>query len=114
MNIVVLSGHVGRDPEIRTTKSDKTVANFSLAENYRGETVWHKIVCWDKQADLVAQYVGKGSKVTVQGRLVYRDWEDRDGNKRQSTEIVAVSVDFGSLKEPESPTEDQAASDVPF
>lgn len=103
VNKVILIGNLGRDPEIRYTQGGQPVANFTLATNERwtgkdGErqerTEWHKIVVWGKQAELCAEYLSKGRKVYLEGRLQTRDWEDKDGNKRWTTEIVANTVQF--------------------
>ena len=112
VNKVILIGNLGRDPELRYTQSGQAVANFSLATNERfggrdgGEqqerTEWHRIVTWGKTAETCAQYLAKGRNVYIEGRLQTRDWEDRDGNKRQTTEVVAQRVQF--LGSPRSET----------
>ena len=103
VNKVILVGNLGRDPELRYTQNGQAVANFTLAtsENWTdksGErterTEWHRIVTWGKTAELCAQYLAKGRTVYIEGRLQTRDWEDRDGNKRQTTEINAQTVQF--------------------
>ena len=103
VNKVILIGNLGRDPELRYTPGGQAVANFTLAtsENWTdksGERVerteWHRIVTWGKTAELCAQYLSKGRTVFIEGRLQTRDWEDRDGNKRQTTEINAATVQF--------------------
>lgn len=99
MNLVVLAGRVGRDPETRYTQGGKTVCNLSLATNGfsggRKTTEWHKLVVWEKTAELVQRYVRKGSFIMVEGRITYREWRDKDENKRTVTEIVVNRVDFG-------------------
>ena len=96
INKVILVGNVGRDPEIRSTQSGTQVANFSLATNERrkdanGEwtdhTEWHKLVVWGRMVGVVEQYVQKGRQLYIEGVLRTRDWEQKDGQKRQSTEI---------------------------
>ncbi len=103
VNKVILIGNLGRDPELRYTQNGQAVANFTLAtsENWTdksGEkaerTEWHRIVTWGKLAEMCAQYLSKGRTVYVEGRLQTREWEDRDGNKRQTTEINAQTVQF--------------------
>jgi len=98
VNKVILVGRLGRDPETRYTGSGQAVANFSLAtdESYKdrnGErqkrTEWHKIVVWGKQAEIAQQYLKKGSLVFVEGRIQSREWQDKEGQKRTSFEIVA-------------------------
>ena len=101
VNKVILVGNVGRDPEIRYTQSGTPVANFSLAttdrfKNRSGEneerTEWHRIVAWARLAEICGEYLHKGRQVYIEGRLQTRDWEDRDGNKRYTTEIVAQNM----------------------
>lgn len=103
VNKVILIGNLGRDPELRYTQGGQAVANFTLATTERfptreGErqerTEWHRIVAWGRTAELCAQYLSKGRSVYVEGRLQTREWEDRDGQKRRTTEIVALSVQF--------------------
>ena len=103
VNKVILVGRLGRDPELRYTQGGQPVANFTLAtsERWKGKdgnsqerTEWHRIVVWGKTAENCAQYLQKGRQVYVEGRLQTRDWEDKDGHKRQTTEIVALTVQF--------------------
>jgi len=103
VNKVILVGRLGRDPEIRYTQGGQPVANFTMATNERwkskeGEqqerTEWHRIVVWGKLAELCSEYLSKGRQVYLEGRLQTRDWEDKEGNKRQTTEIVATTVQF--------------------
>ena len=103
VNKAILIGNLGRDPELRYTKDARPVANFTLATNERWRdkqgnsqerTEWHRIVVWDKQAENCAQYLQKGRSVYIEGRIQTRDWEDKEGNKRQTTEIVAQQVTF--------------------
>ena len=98
VNKVILVGRLGRDPETRYTGGGQAVANFSVAtdETYRdknGErqkrTEWHKIVVWGKQAEIAQQYLKKGSLIFIEGRIQSREWQDKEGQKRTSFEIVA-------------------------
>ena len=98
VNKVILVGRLGRDPETRFTGGGQAVANFSVAtdETYKdknGErqkrTEWHKIVVWGKQAEIAQQYLKKGSLIYVEGRIQSREWQDKEGQKRTSFEIVA-------------------------
>jgi single-strand DNA-binding protein len=99
LNKVMLIGNLGRDPEVRYTSDGKPVANFTMATTDRwsdatsGErrekTEWHRIVVWGKQAEIAGEYLRKGRQVYVEGSLQTREWTDRDGNKRQTTEINA-------------------------
>jgi single-strand DNA-binding protein len=100
VNKVFLLGNIGRDPELRRTNSGKAVATFTLATSERGgrgddsRTEWHRIVVWDRLAEQCDQYLSKGRQVFIEGRLQTRNWEDRSGGKRQTTEIVAHTVQF--------------------
>jgi single-strand DNA-binding protein len=103
VNKVILIGNLGRDPELRYTPSGQAVANFTLATNERfsskdGEkqerTEWHRIVAWGRTGELCAQYLSKGRSVYLEGRLQTREWEDKEGQKRRTTEIVAQTVQF--------------------
>ena len=98
VNKVILVGRLGRDPETRYTGGGQAVANFSAAtdETYKdksGErqkrTEWHKIVVWGKQAEIAQQYLKKGSLIFIEGRIQSREWQDKEGQKRTSFEIVA-------------------------
>jgi len=97
MNKVILSGNLGKDVEIRTSKSGMDVGTFSMATTKRvkGESVtaWHNIICFDKLAGLAGQYLHKGSKVLVVGEIQYREWE-QDGVKKYKTEIIANEIEF--------------------
>ena len=101
VNKVILVGRLGKDPEVRYTTSGIAVTNFSLAtsEFYKdrnGErqerTEWHNIVVWDRLAETCAKYLKKGRQVYIEGRLQTREYDDRDGNKRRITEIVATQM----------------------
>jgi len=100
VNKVILVGRLGRDPETRYTSGGQAVANFSIAtdETYKdrnGErqkrTEWHKIVVWAKQAEIAQQYLKKGSLLYLEGRIQSREWQDKEGQKRTSFEIVATN-----------------------
>jgi single-strand DNA-binding protein len=103
VNKVILIGNLGRDPELRYTQGGQAVANFTLATSERfstkdGEkqerTEWHRIVAWGRTGELCAQYLSKGRSVYIEGRLQTREWEDKEGQKRKTTEIVANTVQF--------------------
>lgn len=96
INKVILVGNLGADPELRYTGSGTAVANFTIAtnESYKDKdgnlvekTEWHKLVAWDRLAEIVAEYLKKGRQVYVEGSLQTRKWEDQDGNDRYTTEI---------------------------
>ncbi len=101
VNKVILVGNLGRDPEVRYTAGGTPVANFTLATNERwtdpaGEkkerTEWHRIVVWGKQAEIAGEYLRKGRQVYVEGSIQTREWNDRDGNKRSTTEVRAQRI----------------------
>ena len=102
VNKVILLGNLGRDPEVRYTPSGAAVANFTIAtsEEWKdkdsGEkqerTEWHRIVAWRRLGEICGEYLHKGSQVYIEGRLQTKSWEDREGNKRYTTEIVAQTM----------------------
>ena len=108
VNKVILIGRLGKDPEMRFTPGGRAVTNFSMATNeywtdQNGErqerTEWHRIVTWGKLAENCAKLLGKGKQVYIEGRLQTRSWDDRDGNKRYTTEIVANAMQILSAGE---------------
>ena len=130
VNKVILVGNVGKDPETRYLEGGTAVCSFSLAtsESYRnrdGERVtnteWHNIVLWRGLAEVAEKYVKKGSQLFIEGRIRTRSWEDRDGNKRYTTEIVGDNMqmlgrrsdDQGSQDNQRSPQESQQSSPAP-
>ena len=101
VNKVILIGNLGGDPTVRYTPQGTAVANFNIATTERftnrsGEkeerTEWHRIVAWGKLAEICQQYLKKGKQVYVEGRLQTRQWEDQQGQKRQTTEVVANNM----------------------
>lgn len=101
LNKVMLLGRLGRDPEVRYTSSGKAVATFTLATSYRWRnqdgndqesTEWHRIVAWGRLGEICGEYLSKGKQVYLEGRIQSRDWEDQDGNKRTTVEIVAADM----------------------
>ena len=98
LNKVLIIGHLGRDPEMRYTPSGRPVTTFSVATSRswktsdgerKSETEWFNIVAWGSLAEICNQYLKKGQQVYIEGRLQTRRWEDDDGNKRSTTEVVA-------------------------
>lgn len=137
VNKVILVGNLGRDPEVRYTKNGQAVATFSLATTERwtnkdgqreDKTEWHRIVAWGKLGEICGEYLTKGKQVYIEGRLQTRDWEDNDGNKRQTTEIVANNMTMlgqaggagqnrNAGEQPEGPSggyDDFEDDDIPF
>jgi len=104
VNKAILIGNLGRDPELRHTQSGQPVCNFSMAtteswnrkdgSGREEKTEWHRIVAWGRTAELCAQYLSKGRTVYIEGRLQTREWENREGQKQRTTEIVAQTVQF--------------------
>lgn len=100
-NKVQLIGNLGNKPEIRTTEGGKKMARFSVATNetYRTakgekvtETQWHNLIAWGKVADIAEQFLNKGSEVAIEGKLVNRNYTDKEGNKRYVTEVQVNEV----------------------
>jgi single-strand DNA-binding protein len=100
-NKVQLIGNLGNNPEIRTTESGKKMAKFSVAtnENYRTakgdkvvETQWHNLIAWGKVADIAEQFLSKGSEVAIEGKLINRNYTDKDGNKHYVTEVQVNEI----------------------
>ena len=130
MNKMLVIGNLGRDPEMRYTPSGQAVTNFTVATNYkyttsdgeqREETEWFRISVWGRQAESCNQYLSKGRKVYVEGRLKSRTYETSDGQTRFSNEIFATDVRFlGGRAEEGAPDSEQAldagieADDLPF
>ena len=102
MNRVFISGNLGQKPEVRKAKTGTPVGNFNVATNQRvkkgdewvDQTDWHRIVVFGKTAENCERFLDKGSKVIVEGRLQNRSYEDKQGNQRKTTEIVASNVEF--------------------
>ncbi len=103
VNKIILVGNLGKDPEVRFTPSGRAVAKFPLAttdswtdqENSRQErTEWHNVVVWGKQAESCGQYLAKGRQVYVEGAIRSRSYDDKEGNKRYITEVVAQRIQF--------------------
>ena len=137
INKVLLLGNLGRDPELRSTPKGNNVLNFSMATSRRwkdreaevvhDETDWHRIVVWGRQAEVLSEYLKKGSQVHIEGRLQTRSWSDNDGAKRYTTEIVASRIQMlgrpedrrtpEPVDEPEVPVasaESDGNDDIPF
>lgn len=104
LNKVLLAGRLTADPQLRTTQTGRQIANFSIATNrtwtdqggQKQEAVeYHNIVVWDRQAEIVSRFLVRGGLVLVEGRLQTRTWDDRQGQRRRTTEIIAERVQFG-------------------
>ena len=102
INKVTLIGRLTRKPEARVLASGQKLATFSLATNYlwrdmkskekKDKTEFHRVIVWGRLADIVATYLDRASRVYVEGRLQYRDWQDKSGQKRKSTDIIADEI----------------------
>lgn len=116
VNKVILIGNLGKDPEVRTLENGVKVANFSLAttesyKNKNGERVdnteWHNIVLWRGLAEVAETYLKKGNQVYIEGKIRTRAWDDKDGNKRYTTEILADNMTMlGGRQNGASPSND--------
>ena len=135
VNKVILIGKLGKDTEVRSLEGGAKVASFSLATNevFKGkdgnkveQTEWHNIVVWRGLAELAEKYLKKGSQIYLEGRIKTRSWDDKEGNKRYTTEIVGDNMTFlgkpmsdsqGNAPSPSSqdaPPEVEEDGDLPF
>ena len=140
VNKVILIGNLGAEPEVRQTPSGVPVANVSLATSEswidkatgdrQERTEWHRLVLWRKLAEIAGEYLKKGSKIYVEGKLQTRSWDDKDGQKRYSTEVVVddmqmldsrdgerggVSMDApGPMEPPPEHSDSSQDDDLPF
>jgi single-strand DNA-binding protein len=124
VNKAILVGHVGKDPEIRYSASSNAVASFSLAtnrvrKNQQGEKVeeteWHRIVAFGKVAEICRDYVHKGKQIYIEGRLQTREWEDKSGSRRSTTEIVTEVLQMlGQRNHDDAQIEDVQGNHVPM
>ena len=128
INRVILVGHLGGDPESRYTPSGTAVANFNVATNesrknsdgdFEDHTEWHRCVLFGKPAEIVTQYLKKGQMVYVEGRLRTRSWGDKEGNKRNTTEVhgdMFTMLGRRSSSNDSAPVEKKSVSeeDLPF
>ena len=143
INKVILVGNLGNDPDVRYTQDGRAIANISLAtsdswkDKNTGETVdrteWHRVVFFNRLGEIVAEYLKKGSQIYVEGRLQTRKWQDKEGNDRYTTEIVANEMQMlggrssgGSYEAPArdnsappaentaAPVDDNFDDDIPF
>lgn len=108
VNKVILIGRLGRDPEVRYTQGGQAVGNFTLATNEswtdkggqrQERTEWHKVVAWGKLAEQCRDFLAKGRQVYIEGRMQTRQWDDKEGQKRSTTEVVASQIVFLDRRE---------------
>jgi len=128
MNKAMVIGNLGNDPDVRYTQSGTPVATFSIATSERWKdkdgqmqetTEWHKIVVWRALAEVCREYLKKGDKVYIEGKMQTRKWQDSDGNDRFMTEIIARNMEMLGKKHGESlpnpvPNEENPKDEVPF
>lgn len=122
LNKVMIIGHLGRDPEMRYTPSGRPVTTFSVATSRswntsngerRSDTEWFNVVSWGSLAEICKQYLSKGQQVYIEGRLQTRRWEDDDGNKRTTVEIVAKEmIMLGDRKKKPAKDEDEKEKEL--
>lgn len=96
-NKIIIGGNLVKDPDLKTLDSGKSVCNFTLAINdpfNKEEVTFLRVVAWNKTAEICAQFLSKGSSALVEGRLVVREYKDKEGNKQKSYEVVAGAVQF--------------------
>jgi len=129
VNKVILVGNLGSDPEVKYTQNGTAVANFRMAttekfkqnDEWVENTEWHRVVAWGRLGEICGEYLTKGARVYIEGKIQTRSWEDRDGNKKYTTEIIAREMKMlsppgnanrgpGSGHDEPPPMED----DVPF
>lgn len=126
LNKAMIIGRLTQDPEVRTTPSGQSVASFSVATNLiwndqqgqkQEKVEYHNVVCWRKLAEICGQYLQKGKKVYIEGRLQTRQWEGQDGVKRNRTEIVAdnmIMLDSGGARtDASSPSQPKPTDETP-
>ena len=125
LNKAILIGNLGKDPEVRYTPSGLAVVNISLAtseawvnkEDGKKETrtEWHRVVAFGKLGEIFGKYLTKGKQVCIEGRIKTRNWEDKDGNKRSTTEIVASQlIMLGGGSRGSQVYTDESTSEIPF
>jgi len=135
LNKCMIIGNLGRDPEMRYTPSGQAVTQFTVAvnRNYKDaqgerqeETEWFRVVSWGSQAEFAAEYLRKGNKVYIEGRLQTRQWEGQDGQKRYTTEVIASTMLLldrppqgaaggGGMREDSGfPSDEMEPDDIPF
>ena len=129
INKVILIGRLGQDPEMKFTQTGQAIANFTMAtsETWKDKntgqknekTEWHRIVAWRRLAEICGEYLKKGSQVYIEGKLQTRSWEDKDGNKRYTTEIVANQMQMlggrpSAGTNPGDPAQDGSGEEIPF
>lgn len=121
LNKVIIMGRLTRDPELRRTQNGTAVTSFTLAvdrdfksQSGEKETDFIDVVAWRNTGEFAAKYLAKGRMVAVEGRIQVRDWQDKDGNRRKSVEVVADNVYFGDSKRDSKPQESRTVDEPEF
>jgi single-strand DNA-binding protein len=121
LNNVVIMGRLTRDPELRRTQSGTAVTSFTMAvdrdfksQSGEKETDFIDVVAWRNTGEFAAKYLAKGRMAAVEGRIQVRDWQDKDGNRRKSVEVVADNVYFADSKRDSKPQESRTVDDQEF
>jgi single-strand DNA-binding protein len=122
VNKVILIGFVGKDPEVRHLEGGTSVAKFTLAtsESYKNKsgeiitsTEWHNIIAWRQLAELIEKWVFKGKQLYIEGKITNRSFDDKDGNKKYITEIVADTIQFIGKKDEDQKPRSAETSELP-
>ncbi len=122
LNKVMIIGHLGRDPEMRYTPSGRPVTTFSVAVSRswnssdgerRSETEWFKVVAWGNLAEICKKYLTKGQQVYIEGRLQTRRWEDKEGQRRTSVEVVANEMTMLGERREKGANDDNSFDEIP-
>jgi single-strand DNA-binding protein len=122
VNKVILIGNLGKDPEVRYTQSGTAVTNFTLATSRSfkkdgekvDETEWHRVVAFGRTAEVCGEYLSKGKQVYVEGRIQTREWEDKEGNRRWTTEIIIERMQMLGSRADKAVEQPPPITDDPF
>ena len=121
LNKVIIMGRLTRDPELRRTQGGTAVTSFTMAvdrdfksQSGEKETDFIDVVAWRNTGEFAAKYLAKGRMAAVEGRIQVRDWQDKDGNRRKSVEVVADNVYFADAKRDSKPQDSRAVDDQEF
>lgn len=121
LNSVIIMGRLTRDPEMRRTQGGTAVTSFTMAvdrdfksQSGEKETDFIDVVAWRNTGEFAAKYLAKGRMAAVEGRIQVRDWQDKDGNRRKSVEVVADNVYFADSKRDSKPQESRTVDDQEF
>jgi len=117
VNKVILIGNLGADPEVRYTAAGKAVGDIRVATTFKSgdneTTEWHRVVLWEKLAEVASQFLHKGDPVYIEGRIATRSWDDKDGNKKYTTEVVAERMQLLGSRKAADASETAPAEETP-